>query len=262
MTVYTELLAALNRGEGGRIEATIPEDWMQGRTTYGGLTAALCLEAARELVEDMPLRAAQVAFVGPCGGDVVISPRLLRRGKNTAYVRVDMMTETGFAAECIFTFGTARKSILNFSQKPAPDVVAPDQAESFFSKNRRPHFSNHFNVRLVGGQRPLSGASEADICLWIRHKDEAALYNATTLLSIADVPPPAAFSMLSEPAPISSMTWMAEFLTDDITTQDGWWLSRSQAQLARDGYSSQAMTLWNTQGEPIMVGRQTVAVFA
>ena len=65
MTTYTELLGSLNRGAEGRIDATIPETWMQGRTTYGGLTAALCLEGAIALVEDLPVRSAQVAFVGP-----------------------------------------------------------------------------------------------------------------------------------------------------------------------------------------------------
>ena len=54
---YSELIAGLQRGQAGRIEAAIPDDWMQGRTTYGGLTAALCLEAALELVPDMPVRA-------------------------------------------------------------------------------------------------------------------------------------------------------------------------------------------------------------
>jgi hypothetical protein len=54
----------------------------QGRTTYGGCSAALCLEAAKRLLRDQrhssgaaelpPLRSAQVAFVGPAGGDVQV----------------------------------------------------------------------------------------------------------------------------------------------------------------------------------------------
>ena len=71
---------------------------MQGRTTYGGLTAALSLESALELVEDVPVRSAQIAFVGPVGGDIVISPTILRRGRNSVFVSVDVVGEQGVAA--------------------------------------------------------------------------------------------------------------------------------------------------------------------
>ncbi len=81
------------------------------------------------------------------------------------------------------------------------------------------------------------------------------------LLALADAPPPAAMSLFTAPGPVSSMTWMAEFLTDTIVTDERWFLARHIAQTPRDGYSSQSMTLWNRAGEPVMIGRQSVAVF-
>ena len=56
---------------------------MQGQTTYGGLSAALCLEGARRLLgEDaLPLRSANITFVGAAGGDVDVNASYLRRGK-------------------------------------------------------------------------------------------------------------------------------------------------------------------------------------
>lgn len=262
MTAYSELMAGLKRGQAGRIEATIPDEWMQGRTTYGGLTAALCLEAALELVPDMPVRAAQVAFIGPVGGDVVISPTVLRRGKSSAFVNADLVSEEGVMARCIFTFGARRQSALDQASRDRPDVKGPEAYESFFRDGRRPKFAHNFNVRLAKGAPPVSGADRGDVTLWLRHKDEGALYNATTLLSIADAPPPAAMSMMREPGPISSMTWMAEFLTDAISTTEGWFLVHHEAQATKDGYSSQSMRMWNADGKPMMIGRQTIAVFA
>ena len=262
MTAYSELIAGLARGTNGRIEAAIPDDWMQGRTTYGGLTAALCLESASELVPDMPVRAVQVAFVGPVGGKVVISPSVLRRGKSSAFINADMVTEDGVMARCIFTFGKKRASKLQQRSRQCPDVKGPDQCESFFGSGKRPTFAHHFNIRIAGGYPPMSGAEHGDMTLWLRHKDEGALWNPTTLLSLADAPPPAAMSMMTEPAPISSMTWMAEFLSDEVTTTEGWFLAHHEAQATADGYSSQSMRLWNRAGDPMMIGRQTVAVFA
>ncbi|MCA8902584.1 MAG: thioesterase family protein [Hyphomonas sp.] len=259
---YTDLIASIARDAAGATHVTVPEDWMQGRTTYGGLTAALCLEAALPLAGGRPIRSAQIAFVGPSTGELVSTPTLLREGKNTAFIQVRMTGADGIVAECIFAFGTARESVLDFSDMKAPETAAPEEIPSFFpDENRRPHFSKHFNVRLARGGRPLSGSTSGEIVLWMRHKDEAAPINPTTVLSIADTPPPAAFSMITEPARISSMTWMAEFLTDDIRTEGGWFLAQHIAQTARQGYSSQAMRLWNSRGEPVMVGRQTIAIF-
>ncbi|MEZ5946223.1 MAG: thioesterase family protein [Hyphomonas sp.] len=259
---YTDLISSIIFDPAGAAHVTVPEDWMQGRTTYGGLTAALSLKAALPLAGDRPIRSAQVAFVGPSSGELVSVPTLLREGKNTAFISVRMTGAEGVVAECIFAFGAARDSALDFSYMKAPEVTAPDETPAFFSDDRRrPAFSRHFNVRLARGGPPLSGATSGEIALWLRHKDMQAPMDAVSVLALADTPPPAAMSMLSQPAKISSMTWMAEFLTDRITTQDGWFLAQHIAQTARQGYSSQAMRLWNAKGEPVMVGRQTIAVF-
>ena len=241
----------------------VPETWMQGRTTYGGLTSALCLKAAMPTSGGRPIRSAQIAFVGPVSGDVECTATLLREGKNTVFTSVRMMGETGVAAEAIFAFGTHRESRLNFAHLPAPAVSAPEETVSFFGDSpRRPAFTRNFNMRLAQGKPPMSGAAEADMSLWMRHKDGSVAPDALSVLALADAPPPAAMAMLSEPARISSMTWMAEFLTDDIRTEDGWFLARHVAEASKDGYNSQAMTLWNTSGDPVMIGRQTIAVFA
>ena len=263
MPSYTDLLASLQRNSDQSVAAHIPETWMQGRTTYGGLTAALSLQAALGLVEDLPIRSAQVAFVGPVGGDILITPKLLRRGKNTAFVSVDITAESGVTAQSIFAFGKAKPSAVNFDDMPMPDAPAPDQIQPFFRPNApRPGFTQNFEMLIASGKPPISGSDDPAIGLWMRHLDPNTPQDATAVLAIGDAPPPAVMSMLHEPARISSMTWMAEFMTDEIRTDPkGWYYAQHTAQLAKDGYSSQSMRLWNRQGEPILVGRQTIAVF-
>jgi len=68
--------------------------------------------------------------------------------------------------------------------------------------------------------------------------------------------------MLKEVAPISSMTWMVNILREKPVTTDGWWLLQSRAESAVEGYSSQDMLAWNRDGELVIAGRQSVAVFA
>lgn len=261
MTTYTELLAGIRSAEDGSQTANVTENWMQGRTTYGGLTAALCLEAALPLSGGRPVRSAQIAFVGPVSGDIVSRATLLREGKNTAFVNVRMTGDAGAAAEAIFVFATRRTSQLDFSHLPMPVVDQPESIPSFFGDSpARPNFTNNFNMRIAGGDLPFSGGNP-EFTLWMRHKDQNAKLDATTLLTLGDFPPPAAMPSLTAPARISSMTWMTEFLADDWTTENGWVLAHHAAEAARNGYSAQTMKMWATDGTPLMIGRQTIAVF-
>ena len=88
---YSQLIAAVQADAQGISQAHIPSDWLQGRTTYGGLSAALCHQAGRAFSRDMPLRSAQIAFVGPTGGDVTLRAETLRAGKSSTYVGVDLL---------------------------------------------------------------------------------------------------------------------------------------------------------------------------
>ena len=87
---YSQMLQSF-REEKGAFLAAISADWMQGRTTYGGLAAALSLEGTLRAHPSLPpLRSAQVSFIGPAGGEVRVAPQLLRQGKSVAFVGADL----------------------------------------------------------------------------------------------------------------------------------------------------------------------------
>jgi acyl-CoA thioesterase len=108
---------------------------------------------------------------------------------------------------------------------------------------------------------PFSGSDDPQMMLWLRHREPGIQPSLVALLALADAPPPAASVRSTKPSPISTMTWSIDMLTDEITTDDGWWLIRNVAEQISGGYSSQAMTLWNRNGQPIMASRQNIAVF-
>lgn len=263
-TPLSELLAAMSR-EGDTSHVSVPADWLQGRAIYGGLTAALCLQATFDhLGHDLPpLRSAQFSFIGPSGSDVAIRPTVLRRGKSTAFVAVDLLSETDIAARAILCFGKARESRIDAVDLAAPQVAGPDECDAFFATAGRfvPNFTQHFESRFAAGSMPVTEAESPEFTVWLRHKDRQIDPLIVGLAALADALPPAAMPLFSEPAPISTMTWHFDVLSDTPATEDGWWLSRSSAEHTRDGYSSQAMEVWNRAGEPVVVGRQNVAVF-
>jgi len=258
---FTELLSSLVLDEYGTGSINIPENWMQGRTTYGGLSTAICLDAIVKNHPDLPpLRSAQVNFTGPVGGKVSIKTSILQQGRSVSYVLAELTGEKGLAVHAVFCFGIQRDSKLSAHFTRKPEIPTQDQSDDFFSFGPAPAFTQNFQCRLAQGGKPISGSDQNEHFLWVKHNDQAA-NDLSALIGIADMPPPAVLPMFKEFAPISSMTWMMNFLTEDFSTEHGWWLLRSCAEHAENGYSSQDMQVWNSDGDLVITGRQNVAIF-
>jgi len=274
-TPFTTLLAQLAEApDGSRLAVT--DDWTQGRTLFGGLSAAFCAlagtRAAGEGLEGPPppLRSGQFAFVGPASGPLRLSTEILRRGKSTVFVQADLHGEAGLACRAILTFGAARASAIDDIDLAPPTARPIADCPPLHGPGGGPGFTANFDIRPAleafsfrpDPANPPATPLRPDLLLWARHKDEAAGAGPAALLALADVPPPAAIRLMKAPAPISTMTWMVDLFEPPPAESDsGWRLLRSSAELTREGYSSQAMALWDETGRPLAIGRQNVAVF-
>ncbi|WP_068076799.1 thioesterase family protein [Novosphingobium lentum] len=255
MSLRAILASAEAVGDG--LTVTIPDGWLQGRTAFGGLSSALALHAARRIVPDAPpLRSAQVAFVGPVSGNVTVTARLLRRGRNATWVTAEIAGQSGVGLVTTFVFMGAIDSALQVAGEAAPGGLLPP-GEGLVPRNG-PGFIGNFEWRYaaVEGDEP-----QAELLRWVRLRDREGLDVETELLCVADVLPPGVMPLLRGPEPISSMTWMCNLLAAAPRTDDGWWLLRSRGVYADAGTSSQDMMLWNAAGEPVIAGMQSVAVF-
>lgn len=256
MTPIADILAAAIPLEAG-FRATVPADWMQGRTAYGGLSAALALQAALDLEPDLPpLRSAQVAFIGPLAGEVTVTAQRLRRGRNAAFVQADVTSEAGLGLRTTFVF-----------MAPLPSAVSHDAAP------RSPHPAPAPDARVFSGPDDMfignfelldlrDAAGPVEWLRWARLKARGGLHPMVELMAIGDALPPAALKLFPEArVPLSSLDWMINFVTPEPATHDGWWLLAATADTVRTGYSSQRMAIWNAAGEPIAEAMQGVAIF-
>jgi len=232
---------------------------MQGRTSYGGFSAALALEAARGLAPDLPpLRSAQVSFVGPLSGEVEVRARVLRRGKNASWISAEVTGEAGVGLTATFVFMGAVDSALHIHDvPPPPGLIAVDQAKTL-PEGRGPGFASHFTRRFG---LPRTEQPEREIAWWVQLKDREGLDPMVELMLCGDALPPGVLFMMQGAAPISSMTWLVNLLTPLPTSRDGWWLLRSAGNYAEKGCSSQDMAIWNADGEAVAVGMQSIALF-
>lgn len=256
MTTLVEAIAALEPIEGGW-RGTVPDNWLQGRTAYGGFSAALALHAAQMSDVDLPpLRSAQVSFIGPLSGAIVIRARRLRRGRNAAFVQADIESEAGLGFRAIFVFMAPVASTLDHQVAHAPDFPAPTPDTQTYKGQSAVAFSRNFELL---DQR--DGGEPSEWLRWVRLNDRDGLDPMVALIAVADCLPPAALKLLGKLAPLSSMTWLLNLLGSNPVTRDGWWLLRARTDYAREGSSSQAMAIWNADGMPVAEQMQSIAIF-
>ena len=94
----------------------------------------------------------------------------------------------------------------------------------------------------------------------MRHRDSSAPDNVGSILALGDVPPPAAITMFKTRAPISTVNWSVDVIGTHFQGA-AWHLAHVEGETIDEGYSAQRMTLWNSDGQPVLSGRQTIAVF-
>lgn len=259
---FSELLQSA-KCEGDTTSLVVSEDWMQGRSVFGGLQGGLAVKAMRGLVEpELPLRTLQLTFLAPVpAGEVRARARILRRGKNTVHVETRLVDGEDVLALAVGVFGAGRQSaVQRIPEQPAFEPGEP--VELPFIPGLTPNFTQHFSARWLRGGLPFTGSSLTDGVIEVGLKDSAQHASELHLIAIADLPPPVALSMLKEPAAGSSLTWMLEFLTDSFAQLPlaGW---RIDAELVagRDGYTSQSCRIWGPSGEPLALSRQSMVVF-
>jgi acyl-CoA thioesterase len=245
---------------GDPLSLDAPPSWSQGRTLYGGMTAALGWAAAARTHPDLPpLRSIQAAFVGPASGRLTLAPEVLRRGKSATTVGVDVRGEVGLAARLTFFCGAARPSKVTHERVEAPSSPGPDNLPAVLKAGEGPTFAANYDIRHVSGGLPFSGG-EPEFLMWARMRDAGGADPLVSLIALADVLPPASMPVFPEFGVISTLSWSLDLdrLPDDASA---WYLCRATAESTSDGYSRQAMEVWEAQGRRVLAGRQTVAIF-
>ncbi|MFD0925855.1 thioesterase family protein [Williamsia deligens] len=242
----------------------VPSDWTQGRTAYGGLTAALSVAAARRAVDDLPpLVSAHFAFTAPVVETIGLTVEVLRRGRSVTSVAVRGTSGDQVAAQSTLVFAQGRLSAVAHDLITPPSVPAPDDCpEMTGSPDERPAFAQHFDMRVAGGSAPVSSATEPHYLVWVRHRDAQDTDPLIALVALGDALPPAATAAFSAWAPVSSVTWDVHLCVDEVPDASGWFLISSRGDHARDGYAHQTMHIFDEDLRPVMAATQTVAVFA
>jgi len=147
---FPEVLASAEPTDTG-FRTTVPAEWHQGRTAYGGFSSALCLAAAVRVGGALPpLRSAQVSMIAPVAGEVEVQAQIVRSGRNATWVAAEIVGGHGVCFSASFVFMGAVDSALHINNRPLPpDLIAPDDAKTFESRTLPTFLQNQFEIRFA-----------------------------------------------------------------------------------------------------------------
>ncbi|AXQ28633.1 thioesterase family protein [Solimonas sp. K1W22B-7] len=260
---FSEILQAMT-GSGGDWSASVGEEWLQGRTVFGGLQAAIAVRAMRALVPaETPLRTLQTSFIAPVGpGTVRVQARVLRTGKSATQVEARIHDGEQVACTVLGIFGSARESAVNVGM-PYPEVPKDfDGAREIpFIPGATPVFTKNVRMRWARGTFPFMGSTEPVTQIYVSLRDEPAC-DELTVIGLADIIPSPGLSLLQKPAMASSLTWTLELLSTqyEATAADPF-LVDARVVSASEGYINHSTTLWSPARRAIALSSQTVVVF-
>ena len=245
---------------------SVPESWSQGRTLFGGLSAALTYHAMKNAItKEQLLRSLNTSFIGPIqlGEEFEISIEVLRRGKNVTQILGRIIQAGQTALSSLACFGTARQSKITVNNN-LQHCMPPPKNASFLPQIPKvtPQYLAQFHLAKTKGSWPFTGNKEATVQGWMRFATPPKTFSDTHLVAIIDTWPPTILQMFKLPKMASTMSWNLEFIHPHLPiANDDWCAYQAITRQASDGYAHTEANVWGAKGELIAISRQVVTVF-
>mgnify|MGYP001118931741 CR=1 FL=1 len=248
------------RPDGTRFLANFPEGWSQGRSVFGGVTAAMAVALGSKLAEGRELRTVSIHLVRPTlAGEVQGEVALIRAGRNVSFIEVRLLQKEVECARATLVFVVPNPEALHI---PAPLRVPTTSPDTLPAMPRNsaliPEFVQHVEMRWLSGYPPFSGAEDGDFTGYCRFVGPAG--GPEGLVALLDVWPAPPLSMLTRPAPASTVSWTAHLIGVPESLDD--WSYYSYKTVAGEGgYHTCAGRLYDAQGSLLAYSEQLVALY-
>ena len=191
---------------------TVDKTWTQGRTLYGGISAAMTYQAAENLIEDeRGVRSFHCNFIGPINHSepIKVTAKVLRTGKNVTQILATAEQNGRVCTMSQVCFGVKRASKLD-SKAPDSHQMSVPKKGKFLPQIPKivPEFIQHYDMALDKGSFGFGKSDDAILHGWSRYKKRPETMNIAYLIALMDAWPPTMFQMLRLPAPASTMSWI------------------------------------------------------
>ncbi len=195
---------------------SIPDEWFQGRTAFGGILTAMIVKAIKSEVDDQRLLSfVTTSFINPLTPDVsfkiVVSN--LPEGRSVTHMEGRAIQEGKTIAVVLAGLGVPRELSINIEGAEAPVVLAPEKGfELTYIPNVSPKYFQNFNLSQVLGDLPFTGSKRSQMGGWMRFKDDLDEITDAHVIALIDAWPVGILPMLDTPSPMSTLSWNIEFI--------------------------------------------------
>ncbi len=253
-TPFTIATAVAQAGA-GVFHAAIPDDWLQGRTAFGGLAAAVALRAVLAQVgTDRPVRSVDTTFVAPLPpGPVEVVVDVLREGRHATIVSADLRRDGAVCTRVVVVLGSGRRSeIVVEPPPPVPSKPREQGVRMPYIEGMTPAFTRHLELWLTEGAFPFAGNPQGRMGGFARLREVLTepVDRVLGTLALLDAWPVPILSAATGPAAASSVRWSANLQPTDRIGEWVWMDYRTD--VAADGYA----VVWGRMyAEDVMLAR-------
>lgn len=249
-----------------QLQLTVPGDWGQGRTVFGGLSAGILYQVLKNIVPcERVLRSITFNFVGPLNVDAPFgfSWKILRQGKNATQITAHIVQDEQICLSALGCFAADRKSkvLVNADTK---DLPSPPTKGKYIPQIPKvtPKFLRHVDLSISEGGAPFTGSKNSTYKGWMRLKQTPITFTDAHILTLIDAWPPTILQLPLGPAPASTMSWNVEFIHPHQKIEPGAWLSyQAHTVQAYGGYGHSEAKIHDEAGELVAISRQLIAIF-
>ncbi|GAB4568412.1 MAG: acyl-CoA thioesterase II [Haliangiales bacterium] len=239
----------------------LPTGWMQGRSTFGGLTAAVSVALARRHLDpSRRLRSFTVQLLRPLvPGPVEGRYRIHRAGKHITFADVDLAQGEQPAALTRMVFADSRDDARAIA--PTASWSGPDPeslVDMPYIAGVTPEFTQNVAFRWVSGGLPFTGSDQTQLAGYCRFR--VPFGDVEGVVALLDAWPSPSLGMLRAPAAASTVHWSAHIAALPARF-DGWFGFTYETVIATDGYHTVVGRLYDPDGALIASTEQLVALF-
>jgi acyl-CoA thioesterase len=205
----------LENGPDGLWLAEVDESWGQGRALFGGIQAALVVQACETQLgaEERQLRTLAMSFCRAAQpGRLEVEARLERAGRYISHLSARLSQDGEVVATALATFARDRNDPLVFEERLALDLPEPEALSRPRSHPFLPTFLQHFDIRFVPGFSPYAGGQVAEAKGWLRFAEPITI-DGKALAALLDVWPPAVLTTLAPPRSSASVDLRYDIVT-------------------------------------------------
>lgn len=249
----------------------VDASWGQGRTTFGGLSAALLLQKIKRQhqAKDDVLRSLSVNFCGPLftEQDCSLNTQVLRSGKSVSHFQGQLYQEEKLATQVVACFSKNRESAIAITPAVKQLGEAGEGKRLPYIKGLTPEFTQHIDFSYNAGGFPFTNSKDNFLHGWMRFKDVQGELSNAHLVALIDAWPPATTIKLKGPAPSATVTWNLEIITPlaeliEPLTGDAWLWYEAEIVQAGNGYGHTQAKIYTANGILLAVSSQLVVAYS